>query len=446
MSECRFWGMTRLCNDLRRAAVVVTGVICFGASALSVTACSCAPEPPPCVAYGESPMIFLGTVTQIPQLRLAQMRIDRAYKGVTAKTVVLWDSGMCDGPSLKVGEQYPMYTYDDGSGYIPSRGCIRSRNVKDAEEDIKFLNGLEKTPPTGTVFGEVTMRTGGIASQGEPAPAVAVAIIGDGEKSASATDSTGHYSFSGLKPGSYSLKVTRAGFHQSDSESDATAEVEARTCTVADLVLRRNSQANIHGRLMRLDGTPAPAGVPVDLVRVSGAEQERTGGLLIGFTAHTNDRGEYTFPGIAPGLYKVVLNIYKVPTAEDPYPTIYWPDVRTEEAASAVEIPDMESSAQCDFRLPAELRSTPVSFIVLLPDGTPAKGVKVNIASLNGVAAWAGHAITDAWGRFSFGAIEGFEYTARDIFTNEGLLATPVGFSAADGSQPVTLHLVPRER
>jgi hypothetical protein len=49
-----------------------------------------------------------------------------------------------------------------------------------------------------------------------------------------------------------------------------------------------------------------------------------------------------------------------VPTAEDPYPTIYWPDVRTEEAASAVEIPDMESSAQCDFRLPAELRSTPV--------------------------------------------------------------------------------------
>jgi len=33
---------------------------------------------------------------------LARMRIDKAFKGVTAKTLVLWDSGMRDGPSLQV--------------------------------------------------------------------------------------------------------------------------------------------------------------------------------------------------------------------------------------------------------------------------------------------------------------------------------------------------------
>jgi hypothetical protein len=44
------------------------------------------------------------------------MRIDKAYKGVSDKSVVLWDSHMCDGPRPRIGEQYLMYTARTGPG------------------------------------------------------------------------------------------------------------------------------------------------------------------------------------------------------------------------------------------------------------------------------------------------------------------------------------------
>jgi hypothetical protein len=348
---------------------------------------------------------------------------------------------------LQVGEQYLMYTADNGTGYLPWRGCTRSRSAKEADEDLKFLNGLDKAPPTGTVFGQVVVSRGRIYDRGEPASGATVEIQGEGERLSSKTDSTGHYSFSGLKPGSYVVSASQRGFHESATESDDGAEVEARACAVADLVLREDSNGTIGGRVIRSDGTPAPAGITLDLIRTKSKEQHQNGDLLIGFSVQTDDHGEYSFHGVAPGQFKIVLNIYKVPTPRNPFPTMYWPAASTEGAASAVEISKAITSQRCDFHLPAALNSTPVKVIVLLPDGTPARGVRTNIGTRrDGVFAWAGEAITDASGQFSFGAMEGFEYTVQDIMTGEAKMAFPVHFSASDGSQPVIVKLVPRDR
>ena len=88
-------------------------------------ACECAQPPPPCAEYSATPIIFLGTVTEAIQtedgwVRLARMRIDKAYKGISEETVIPYDSGKCDGPALYVGEQYLMYIHDEGTGYLPS--------------------------------------------------------------------------------------------------------------------------------------------------------------------------------------------------------------------------------------------------------------------------------------------------------------------------------------
>lgn len=101
--------------------VAATNLTIWSENAL---ACECAPPPPPCVEYSATPIIFLGTATGAIQtengrVRLALMRIDKAYKGISEETVILYDDGMCDGPSLRVGEQYVMYTHDDGTGYLP---------------------------------------------------------------------------------------------------------------------------------------------------------------------------------------------------------------------------------------------------------------------------------------------------------------------------------------
>src|SRR5580704_12094307 len=120
--------------------------------------CECATPPPPCAAYASTPIIFLGTVVEVLETRngaptLVRMRIDKAYKGISEDSVILYDDGMCDGPLLRTDQQYLMYTHDNGGGPLPARGCTRSRNTRDAGEDLAFLDSLGSRAPTGTISG-----------------------------------------------------------------------------------------------------------------------------------------------------------------------------------------------------------------------------------------------------------------------------------------------------
>ena len=65
---------------------------------------------------------------------------------------------------------------------------------------------------------------------------------------------------------------------------------------------------------------------------------------------------------------------------------------------------------------------------------------------MDGMFQWAGRSMADARGQFSFGAIEGFNYTIQDIFTYDARMASPVHFSAADGPLPIMIKLIPKER
>jgi len=420
-------------------------------SARKSLACECAPPPPPCAAYGETPMIFLGTVveaieTENGRVVLARMRLDKAYKGISEETVLLYDDGMCDGPPLRMGEQYLIYTHDSGTSYLPSRGCTRSRRARDANEDLAFLDSLSGAAPTGTISGKVTITADTIAGNENPASGVMIELHGEGEKLATTTDSEGRYSFLGLKPGSYVARAIKPGFSEAQSQSEDTAEVEARGCAVRDFVLHKIWPGTIGGRVVRSDGSAAPAGLSVDLIRTEGRGRDQKSKPLIGATVETDENGEYSFNGVAPGSYKIALNLGKVPTAQDPYLTTYWPGTSAEATASTVEVGENASSLRCDFRLPLALQSTPVRFVVLLPDGAPAKEVRANIGTqMNGMFGWADSVMTDASGEFSFWAIQGLEYTVMDIMADEAVMSSQVHFSASDRTQPITIRLAPKD-
>jgi hypothetical protein len=293
------------------------------------------------------------------------------------KTVNLFDDGICDGPHLEVGQQYLMYTYDNGAGYLPARGCTRSRHVRFAREDLAFLNGLSRAPATSRVLGQVsTLRSGVMSEEGKLAAGASVEIEGEGQRRIGTTDRYGGYSFSGLKPGSYRVRATLSGFTQREDENDDSANVIARGCEVLDVALHKNWNGGLSGHVVRADGKPAPGGIHVDLIRVDTDVPERASGLLVGSTVQTDDQGNYLFEGVAPGHYKVVLNIYMPPTFEYPFTPLYWPSAGKEAAASTVEITET-ARAQCDVRLPPPLKSTPVKLVVLVPDGTPAMDVRI---------------------------------------------------------------------
>jgi hypothetical protein len=196
-----------------------------------------------------------------------------------------------------------------------------------------------------------------------------------------------------------------------------------------------------------LDGTAAHAGLSLDLIRVEGKGRRRKSELLIGATAKTDESGEYSFAAVAPGAHKIALNLYKVPTGDDPYPTQYWPHAATEAGASAIEINQNLDSQRYDFQLPVALTSTPVEFVVLLPNGTPAREARASIGTqMDGMFQWAGSVEAHASGKFTFSAVQGFQYTVVDFRTDDAVMSSKVTFSGSNRTQPITIRLVPNER
>jgi hypothetical protein len=201
----------------------------------------------------------------------ARMRIDHAYKGVSEPELILFDDGMCGGPDLQVGEQYLMYTRRFGEGDVPSRGCTRSRHVKFAEEDFKYLEGFKEAAPTAIVFGRVVTWPDG-PGDNLPVPGAVVKLQGPKEALTTAADNDGRYSFDSLKAGKYSVSASQSGFRSCPLYQDLnSAAVEARGCAVIDVTLFKDWPGTIAGRLIRPDNTPAAAGIDLTLIRMVGS-------------------------------------------------------------------------------------------------------------------------------------------------------------------------------
>jgi hypothetical protein len=245
-------------------------------------------------------MVFLGTITealatQDGRVARARMRVDRTYKGVSEGTLVLFDDGMCDGPDLEVGQQYLIYNHHSGDGDVASRGCTRSRNVKYAAEDLHYLDGLPKAAPTGTIFGQVAAFPEGRGAN-KPVPGAAVMLQGKDGTLMTTADGEGRYSFSGLQPSAYIVSASRTGFRMPSSEyKGIEAKVEARGCAVANVAMRKNWPGTIQGRLTQSDGTPAKAGMDLELIRLEGRGRDKLSSPLFFEDLETDERGEYSF-------------------------------------------------------------------------------------------------------------------------------------------------------
>jgi len=372
------------------------------------------------------------------------MRIDHAYKGVTEASVILFDDGMCDGPTLEVGEQYLMYTRRVGNGDIPSRGCTRSRHVKYAYEDLKFLNGLPDARPVSRIFGRIAVRTDDYHGNDQPLAGAEVEISGTAGTHTTMTDGDGRYWFENLQPETYAVAATANGFRALLLGMDKpSAKVEPRGCAAVNLIMRRTWQGRIAGRIIRSNGEPAIGGIDLTLIQLENREGKETSNFLFGSGVETDDQGEYSFDEVAPGRYKVVMNMYRFPTGSAPYPTIYWPGSRNEAGAIAIEVPDAAVTQRYDFKLPLEPKSTRISGLVIGPDGKPAKGVQVYISALpdNDIAGDnENRPQTDAEGRFSFTALEGWEYRLRAMQSGSRFFhSADLNFNLKDGLSFVTL-------
>jgi hypothetical protein len=189
------------------------------------------------------------------------------------------------------------------------------------------------------------------------------------------------------------------------------------------------------------NNSPGPEGIDLTLLRL----EIRDGKTRLNYigNASTDRGGEYSFTGIAPGQYNVALNLRHLPTPDAPYPTIYWPNTRTEAEAHPATVTD-SAPARHDFKLPPEPKSYVVHGTVLLPDGRPAEGVRVIVQAVANGAIAADKFVTEDDGAFSFVAFEGFEYIVDAAIWSvpgKSVHSAKVRVSGANGTNRLTLIL-----
>jgi hypothetical protein len=394
-------------------------------------------------------MVFLGTVTDVVTVpdghigwvpSRARMRVDRVYKGVSEPALTLYDDGMCDGPKLQVGEQYLMYTRRNADRGIPARGCTRSRHVKFAQEDLKYLEGLNDAPPTSRVYGRVASWPEGGGDKA-PVPGATVALVGPNETVTAKADDKGQYSFEGLGPGEYSVSAKQPGFDMPLRDYGLfSADVGPRGCAAIDVTLNKHWPGIIAGRLFRPDGTRAAAGIDLNLLRLEDEEYR----LVMPDEVLTDEHGEYVFRSVKPGRYKIVLHWCCYPTRQAPYPAIYWPAAASEEGGSEIVVGLEPGAKQYDFQLPTEVKRRTASGLVLLPDGKPAPGLEVWL--LVGDDKHDGYDVgdqirTDSEGRFAFTILQGIEYVVELKLGEGGLSSDTVPVSFDDVRGPIVLRV-----
>jgi hypothetical protein len=287
------------------------------------------------------------------------MRVDRSYKGSLPTEVQLLDDGMCDGPDLKVGKQYLMYTAGDPAKRLPARGCTRSRSVEYAAEDLQFLNafvaGKTNTEIRGKVryFEETPDNRASSRDSGRPLTDVSVTLTQTGAPTGSITfqtrsDSSGNFSLSGLPPGNYDIRTTLLGHVLERAPSEILLADKA--CAVADVWLKADRR--VEGWVRTRAGDPV-AGAHVQMLPSKPDSDQGKDPIL---EARSGENGFYSIQGVPPGEFYLGISLTTTPTKESPYAAAYYPDSKDAQGASPIVLPEGPTVRTYDLIAPAKLK------------------------------------------------------------------------------------------
>jgi hypothetical protein len=406
-------------------------------------ACECVPPPPPCEAVGQTPLVFLGTVTQVeeksPGFKAASMHVDHSYKGDLKDTVELFDDGMCDGPLLETGKQYLMYTSRTPTGAVPARGCTRSRRVEDAEEDLEFLKqystGSVKTHINGTV---VLFPDDRKDPSSTPLKDVLVRLSGGGHKFETKTDALGAYSFSGVPPSQYTISAVLEGYRHELMPQDSLT-LHANGCVETSLAMKVDRR--VEGIVRDGNGDPvANALVQMGPTKHGLKVWERPVLLDV-----SREDGRYAIDGIPPGEFYLGVNIENAPTKESPYPVTYYPG--TPDVGLATRIHFVPGASVQDFGLTVSGKLPLIEIhgrIVDLngnpppPDSHPQ--VRIKEPDLSGQIERRSIDV-DSQGRFTFQLCEGVRYSAFAFWgpVLKQISSAPIAFTPTAENDSLTL-------
>jgi len=203
----------------------------WGVLPQSAEACSCGGTIPSSVAFGGASAVFVGTVERVdgPQPspsknadgsidagfgsgpEVVTLVVTKAFRGVSETRIRLTrTSGSCD-IAFHLDETWLVYASQE-QGDLIAGPCSRTRLIAQADEDLKYLEGLASGKRQALIYGDVRRQIAG--PDGKPAQQVLfepleVVAVGGGRRFAVITDKWGPYQLV-LPPGDFEMWVERA--------------------------------------------------------------------------------------------------------------------------------------------------------------------------------------------------------------------------------------------
>lgn len=291
--------------------------------------------------------VFVGSISSVSPVandeKRLEIRPEEIFNGDPGTLLTVFTSQALCLPRLAVGDRWLFYLRKEkGKPIVLDFYANDSLPVVDAKEQIDTLRRLETLTDRGIVRGEVTrnLRNG--------KPVVGAIVIASGGprrlKYVTKTDAQGHYEFSPLPAGAYTISVRPIGSFRPDGGS---VDVSPHGCW--DVFLTHYPDARIAGYVRRPDGSPVAA-ADVLMFNVNGSQWA---------TLHADAKGHFQFDSLEPGRYVVGIRIGgqyldEQSSGTPPPATLYYPGVRARDAAVPITLQTDQKRDNITFTIPAK--------------------------------------------------------------------------------------------
>lgn len=291
--------------------------------------------------------------------------------------------------------------------------CSRSRTVKGAAGDLKYLEAAPKvkgkTRLSGTLVQQDKPAVEGETGSYNRLAGKTITVSGSGKNIKLKTDENGVYEIYDLPTGKYTVtpeKINGYKLKDSDDKDSVEVKIEAESLTEQDFEFTIDN--SIGGTFLDADGKPLE-GVHLELIPARGNKPR--------YFYHgkvTVKNGAFEFREIPAGTYLIVVNEDNKISAREPFGTFYYPNKINREEAAEITIGAGVHLKNLVINAPTTAETVTVSGVLLFEDGKPAFDEAVeffnNIDDITKIKRYAtadSRIGTDANGRFSIRILKG---------------------------------------
>ena len=403
---------------MNRLLLIIVALLCLPAVTESIQACQCREYGTPiCAQFWRSDAVFIGQVVDIKPLKnkpdtvytyvMVSFKVQESFRGASGPKVgVATATTMCD-TKFKKGKQYLVYaSLDDKTNQLFTGMCRGTTLAVDIDESLKELRKLAHREVEESISGRIK------TNRYEGVPGIAVEVTSNDKTFKTMTTKYGEFSISLPSPGSFKVRVSVPyPVHLLDSSDDdltvRSNQTKSGSTFEYDVTLEKSQCSHLELDLFGTDPR-ATATVTGNVLTATGQSVAQGAVSLINgmdtgpdYVARLNKDGSFSFEGVAPGEYHLVLNARnEVPEDYDaPYARTYYPATEDRSEARKIQVVEGAVIEKLTIRVGLRMTERRVAGTVVWKGGRPLESAHVSVYSGN---KYVRYVSIDQNGRFNF--------------------------------------------